>query len=76
MVQPTLIVTFENVTEALKLEGACKAAALKGRLIPTPRALSASCALSWRCAPELEEQIRLICSRQGITYADLRLMDL
>ena len=45
-----LIITFRCTTDAIAMEKACKAAQAPGRLIPVPRAISASCGLSW-CAP-------------------------
>ena len=45
-----LIITFHCTTDAIAMEKACKAAQAPGRLIPVPRAISASCGLSW-CTP-------------------------
>ena len=44
-----LIITFRCTTDAIAMEKACKKAQAPGRLIPVPRAISASCGLSW-CA--------------------------
>ncbi|MCL2496426.1 MAG: DUF3343 domain-containing protein [Clostridiales bacterium] len=43
-----LIISFFNVTEALRAEKLFAAAGIGGLLIPTPRSLSASCGLCWR----------------------------
>lgn len=53
----TLIVTFENVTDAMAMEEAVEAAGLDGKLIPLPDALSAGCGYAWKHA--LEEEAAL-----------------
>lgn len=44
-----LVITFHCTTDAIAMEKSCKAIGAPGRLIPVPRAISASCGLSW-CA--------------------------
>ena len=53
-----LIVTFHTTTESMKMEKICKEQGVGGRLIPVPRALSASCGMAW-CA-ELSEREQVI----------------
>lgn len=45
-----LIVTFPTTTAAIAMEKLCREQGLPGRLIPVPRAISASCGMAW-CAP-------------------------
>lgn len=66
----TLIVTFENVTDAMAMEEAVEAAGLDGKLIPLPDALSAGCGYAWKHALEEEaaltaliEEKRLDCTK-------------
>ena len=49
---PALVISFANVTEALAVEDACKAAGLPGRIIPVPREITAGCGLAWKAAPK------------------------
>jgi len=44
----SLIITFANISQALKAERSFKAAGIPGALVPTPRDISASCSMSWR----------------------------
>ena len=43
-----LIVTFHTTAAAMAMEKRCAAANIPGRLMPTPRALSADCGICWR----------------------------
>lgn len=47
-----VVITFHTTTEAMEFEAHCGEAGIPGRLIPTPRELSASCGLAWRMAAE------------------------
>ena len=59
-----LVVTF-HTTAAL-----CKAQNLPGRLIPTPRELTADCGMAW-CAPlDAEETLRALADAHHLEYAD------
>lgn len=65
--QLKLIVTFPTTTEAICMEKACRNGGLPGRLIPVPRAISASCGMAW-CAPtEAREILEQMVQAQGIT---------
>lgn len=46
-----LVVTFHTTAAAMAMEKRCVAARLSGRLMPTPRALSADCGICWRGYP-------------------------
>ena len=53
-----LVVTFHTTAAAMAMEALCKAQNLPGRLIPTPRKLTADCGMAW-CAPlDAEETLR------------------
>ena len=45
-----LVVTFHTTAAAMAMETLCKAQSIPGRLIPTPRELTADCGMAW-CAP-------------------------
>lgn len=40
--------TFHTTQEAMAMESYCLEHAIKGRLIPVPREISAGCGISWR----------------------------
>ena len=42
------IISFHTTTEAIAMEKKCGKMHIPGRLIPTPREISASCGLAWR----------------------------
>ena len=46
-----LVATFPTTMAAITMERLCGQLGLPGRLIPVPRAISASCGMAWR-APE------------------------
>lgn len=55
-----LVVTFHTTAAAMAMEALCKAQNLPGRLIPTPRELTADCGMAW-CAPlDAEETLRAL----------------
>ena len=43
-----LVVTFHTTAAAMAMEALCKEQSLPGRLIPTPRELTADCGMAWR----------------------------
>lgn len=45
------IITFHTTSAAMAMEKYCNENAIKGRLIPVPRQLSAGCGLAWRMEP-------------------------
>lgn len=45
------IITFHTTSAAMAMEKYCNEHAIKGRLIPVPRQLSAGCGLAWRMEP-------------------------
>ena len=46
------IISFHTTTEAIAMEKKCGKMHIPGRLIPTPREISASCGLAWRMTEE------------------------
>lgn len=51
----TLIISFDNTTEAMAVEKYCLENSLPGRIIPVPREITAGCGLAWKALPEDEE---------------------
>ena len=73
---PALVISFANVTEALAVENACKAAGLPGRIIPVPREITAGCGLAWKAAPEDREMLVAALDKAGLTYAGVHIVNL
>lgn len=65
--QLALIVTFPTTTEAILMEKACREGGLPGRLIPVPRAISASCGMAWYASTEAREALEQKVQSEGIT---------
>ena len=66
-----LVVTFHTTSEAMKMEKACKADAVPGRLIPVPRLISAGCGLAWCAGLEDREAIQEVLNKVGIKEEDM-----
>lgn len=49
---PTLVITFETTTMAMKMESCCKKCSAPGRIIPVPGEISAGCGLAWSAEPD------------------------
>ena len=73
---PALVISFANVTEALAVENACKAAGLPGRIIPVPREITAGCGLAWKAAPEDRETLVAALDAAGLTYQGVHIGNL
>lgn len=54
-----MVVTFRTTAAALRMEDCAKRAQLAGRLIPTPREISAGCGLAWSAPADQEHDLRL-----------------
>lgn len=64
--QPKYVVAFAQTADALQAEQLCHTAQLAGRLIPTPREISAGCGLSWCTQPELAEATQAFLQKNGV----------
>lgn len=67
----TLIVTFENVTDAMAMEEAVEAAGLYGKLIPLPDALSAGCGYAWKHALEEEAALTALIEEKELDFTKI-----
>ena len=52
-----LVVTFSTTVAAMEMERYCLAMGISGRLIPTPRQITADCGLAWSAPPNAKETI-------------------
>ena len=73
---PALVISFANVTEALAVENACKAAGLPGRIIPVPREITAGCGRAWKAAPGDRETLVDALDKAGLTHAGVHIVNL
>lgn len=62
--QLRLVVSFSTTTAAMEMERFCLANGVPGRLIPTPRQITADCGLAWSAPPEAESAV-LRAAREG-----------
>lgn len=52
-----LVATFPNTISAITMEKICREQELPGKLIPVPRAISASCGMAWMAPTEAREAL-------------------
>ena len=55
-----LVAAFDSTHEALACEGACHAAGVEGRIIPTPVSIRADCGLAWSMPPDAREDFERV----------------
>ena len=63
-----LIISFPSTTAAMAMEDVCKKRNYDGRLIPTPREVTAGCGLSWACDPSQEDAIRALINQENLLF--------
>ena len=61
-----LVVTFHTTAAAMAMEALCKAQNLPGRLIPTPRELTADCGMSWRAEVQDRAALAALTEAEGL----------
>ena len=61
-----LVVTFHTTAAAMAMEAFCKAQNLPGRLIPTPRELTADCGMSWRAEVQDRAALAALTEAEGL----------
>lgn len=61
-----LVITFHTTAEAIAFEKICKVQNIEGRLIPTPRTITAGCGLAWCAKSECREAIKEALQKSGI----------
>ncbi len=52
-----LVATFPNTISAITMEKLCRERELPGKLIPVPRAISASCGMAWLAPTQAREAL-------------------
>ncbi|MBQ6430580.1 MAG: DUF3343 domain-containing protein [Oscillospiraceae bacterium] len=66
---PRLVVTFSTTAAAMEMERYCQANGISGRLIPTPREITADCGLAWSAPSEAESAVLQAANNGCIEYA-------
>ena len=66
-----LVVTFRTTTAAMATERYCLQSGIPGRLIPTPRQITADCGMAWSAPPEAEGAVRAAAEDGHIEPDDL-----
>ena len=61
-----LVVTFHTTAAAMAMETLCKAQSIPGRLIPTPRELTADCGMSWRAEVQDRAALAALTEAEGL----------
>ena len=64
------IITFYSTTDAIMFEKYCRKESIEGRLIPVPRAISASCGLCWSAPEKEKERIETAVSSDKLRIAE------
>ena len=65
-----LLITFPNVTEAMRLEAASEKAKVPGRLIPVPRQIISTCGMAFRAEPGQKQQLADLAAQEKITVEE------
>ena len=65
-----LVVTFHTTAAAMAMEALCKVQNLPGRLIPTPRELTADCGMSWRAEVQDRAALAALTKAEGLETDD------
>lgn len=64
----SLIITFQDTTQAMAAERYLEKAGLPGRLIPVPREITAGCGLAWKAAPDAREAVCAALDAENIRW--------
>ncbi len=67
--QLRFVATFSTTAAAMAMERRCLANGIPGRLIPTPRQITADCGLAWSAPPEAEAAVLQAAAAGGIALA-------
>ena len=74
--QLRFVVTFSTTTAAMEMERYCLANGIPGRLIPTPRQITADCGLAWSAPPEQAQTVLRAVSDGCIEMAAVHCLEI
>ncbi len=69
-----MILTFSTTTEAMKMEDVAARGHIPGRLIPTPREITAGCGLAWKMSKDEYEDHENKLDHLGILFEQRRVL--
>ncbi|MDY3119098.1 MAG: DUF3343 domain-containing protein [Peptoniphilus sp.] len=69
--EDVLIVTFENVTDAIAMEEAVEAEGLHGKLIPLPDNLCAGCGYAWKHDLREEADLERLMKEKQLDFVEI-----
>ena len=72
----TLVITFATTTQAMAVEKYCLDNGLPGRIIPVTREITAGCGLSWKAAPEDQEQLSAALRASGLGWEEMHIIEI
>ena len=72
--QLRLVATFATTVAAMQMERYCLAHGIAGRLIPTPRQITADCGLAWSAPAQTENAVRQAALNGNVEIADMFLL--
>ncbi|MGI5824361.1 MAG: DUF3343 domain-containing protein [Bacillota bacterium] len=70
----SIIITFHTTYDTMNLNDHFNKAAIKGRLIPVPRSLSASCGIAWQGDTADEEIIKAQINKDKLEIESFNIM--
>lgn len=71
-----LIISFNTTSDAMAFENICKKTNCPGRLIPTPRAISAGCGMAWAAPLENKDIVSSVLENEGCAYDGIHEIEL
>lgn len=71
----SLVISFDNTCEAMKMQSAAEKLRLPGRIIPTPQQVSAGCGMAWLAPVEAREAISRAMEEHGILAGGITVME-
>lgn len=71
-----VVITFHTTAEAMAVEKACNRRNIKGRLFPTPRALTADCGIAWCGAIDTRQDLEEMLSAEVIEFDSIHELEI
>lgn len=66
-----IYITFPTTTSAMRFEQLARERNLRGRIVPAPRVLSASCGMAWAAPEEEEVKIREAICENAVQFGKI-----
>ena len=66
-----IYITFPTTTSAMWFEQLAREQNLRGRIVPVPRALSASCGMAWAAPEDEEAKVRKAICENAVHFSKI-----